>query len=188
MRDVRSRLILAGIQEIEEHGLTDFSLRRVAAACEVSCAAPYKHFKSKDDLILEIIRYINEQWELLQRQIVEIFEDDLSRQLVELSVANIRFWIANPNFRSVLLSDHHLMLPEQREEKSRLGSAILELIRRYCADNGLSPLEAQHKTYRIRSMIYGAVLMLDNGELENNDTTMQIIRQSIEQEIIPRTS
>ncbi|MBQ9131598.1 MAG: helix-turn-helix transcriptional regulator, partial [Clostridia bacterium] len=51
---VRERLIIAGIRELEAHGLNDFSLRRVAVACEVSCAAPYRHFKDKEELILEI--------------------------------------------------------------------------------------------------------------------------------------
>ena len=52
---LREALIIAGLKEIEIHGLTDFSLRRVAAACGVSCAAPYRHFKSKGELILAII-------------------------------------------------------------------------------------------------------------------------------------
>ena len=46
---VRTRLIVAGINELEERGVKDFSLRRVALAAEVSCAAPYRHFKDKDD-------------------------------------------------------------------------------------------------------------------------------------------
>ncbi|MBO5879898.1 MAG: helix-turn-helix transcriptional regulator, partial [Clostridia bacterium] len=46
--NVKHRLILAGIRELEEYGITDFSLRRVAVSAQVSCAAPYRHFKSKE--------------------------------------------------------------------------------------------------------------------------------------------
>ena len=53
---VREKLIIAGADEISRHGLTNFSLRRVAAACNISCAAPYKHFKNKEELILEIMK------------------------------------------------------------------------------------------------------------------------------------
>ena len=63
-------LVIAGIREIESHGLSDFSLRRVASMCGVSCAAPYRHYKSKGDLILAIISYVNSQWELLQAFVV----------------------------------------------------------------------------------------------------------------------
>ena len=44
---VREQLIKAGISELENHGISDFSLRRVASGCNISCAAPYKHFKDK---------------------------------------------------------------------------------------------------------------------------------------------
>ena len=72
---VRTRLILAGMSEIEKHGVNDFSLRRVALAAQVSCAAPYRHFKDKDEYIREIISYVNSKWELLSREIERIYGD-----------------------------------------------------------------------------------------------------------------
>ena len=51
---VREQLITAGIAELEAHGIADFSLRRGANYCNISCAAPYKHFKSKEALIESI--------------------------------------------------------------------------------------------------------------------------------------
>ena len=56
---MREVLILAGIDEINAHSVTDFSIRRVAEACGVSCAAPYKHFKDKREFIASIIEYVN---------------------------------------------------------------------------------------------------------------------------------
>ena len=38
--NVKSRLILAGLKELDQHGVVDFSLRRVAIGAGVSCAAP----------------------------------------------------------------------------------------------------------------------------------------------------
>ena len=49
--NVRLRLILSGISELEEHGIADFSLRRAAMGAQVSCAASYRHFKSKEEYI-----------------------------------------------------------------------------------------------------------------------------------------
>ena len=45
---LREALILAGIHEINANGVASFSIRRVAEACGVSCAAPYKHFSESD--------------------------------------------------------------------------------------------------------------------------------------------
>ena len=52
--ELPTALVLAGIKEIERHGLADFSLRRVASLCGVSCAAPYRHYKNKNELILAV--------------------------------------------------------------------------------------------------------------------------------------
>ena len=59
---VRTRLILSALDELCEHGVVDFSLRRVALKAQVSCAAPYRHFKSKEELITETAKYITMKW------------------------------------------------------------------------------------------------------------------------------
>ena len=103
---VKKRLILAGLKELEAHGPVDFSLRRVALSAEVSCAAPYRHFKSREDLIEAIIAYIKGQW-LLMCETIESAVPDLRARVRALCIAYMRFWIGNPNFRAVLfLSDH----------------------------------------------------------------------------------
>lgn len=173
---VRERLIIAGIRELETHGLNDFSLRRVAVASEVSCAAPYRHFRDKEELILEIIRYINRQWTLLQEQIILAFPSDSTRALTELGIAHIRFWIANPNFRSVLLLD----TPEQDDprlaERRKISEGISSLIRTYCRERGDSAEKEAEKVYAFQALIYGTVLMLGNQELSNDGETIAMIR------------
>jgi AcrR family transcriptional regulator len=176
---LREALIIAGLKEIEVHGITDFSLRRVASACGVSCAAPYRHFKSKNDLILAIITYVNDQWSLLRDQILEVFKNDKRRCLIEICIANIRFWTANPHFRSIMLTDSKELDSDQLREKSRISGAADPLLIEYFKETGLSDAEAQKKLFIIRSVMYGAVQMLGNGESYNID----IIREFLEKEL-----
>ena len=89
---VKKRLILAGLKELESHGPVDFSLRRVALSAEVSCAAPYRHFKSREHLIDSIIAYIKEQW-LLFCHTIESAVPDLSARVRALCIAYMRFWL-----------------------------------------------------------------------------------------------
>ena len=49
--NLRQALIDAGIKIINENGEEALSLRKAAAACDVSHAAPYAHFKDKDELL-----------------------------------------------------------------------------------------------------------------------------------------
>ena len=178
---IRERLIIAGIRELEAHGLNDFSLRRVAVACEVSCAAPYRHFRSKEDLILEIIRYINRQWTLLQSQIIMAFPNDRRRCLSEIAIAHIRFWIANPKFRSILLLEDNDPKSPRHIERHKISEGMETRLFEYCLEKGITCNEEQESlSYAFCSLIYGTVLLLGNQELENSDKTIRMIRTRID--------
>ena len=89
-------LLLAGIQEVRLHGVQNFSVRRIAASCGVSCSAPYKHFKNKNDYILAILHYINQQWHEVEHEILSQVPNDTRERLVAISLAYIRFLQENP--------------------------------------------------------------------------------------------
>ena len=180
---LREALIIAGLKEIEVHGLSDFSLRRVASACGVSCAAPYRHFKGKSELILAIIAYVNDQWSLLQRQITAAFKGDTRRCLLEMCVANIRFWTANPHFHSILIMDSRELDGDQLLEKSRINETTDGLISEFCREKGLSDADAKMKSLAIRTIMYGSTQMLSNGELESSPDSIRIIRELLEKEL-----
>ena len=174
---VKDKLIIAGADEIGRYGMTNFSLRRVAAACNVSCAAPYKHFKNKEEFILEIIRYINRQWELLCEQIHTLFENDPLRRLTEVCIAYVRFWVANPNYRSVLTMS---------EKEQRAGSAVSvdAMIRKYCEEQGDCPDETERTVWAIKAILYGMTAMIESGELENSPKTYEYIRITVKKELM----
>ena len=83
---LREALILAGIHEINANGVAAFSIRRVAEACGVSCAAPYRHFESKRDFIAAIIDYVNDQWAERQEEIIAEVGDGLREQIIAICV------------------------------------------------------------------------------------------------------
>lgn len=178
----REKLILAGIKVIEESGVSGFSIRRTAAECGVSCAAPYKHFKDKEDLMTAIIQYIKDRWNECQHEILREFPGDVRRQLIEISLAYIRFLMDNPHFRSIIMIKDPAMLPEQVRLKSGLSEGVSILIDRYCRETGMSDERRRVKTFVVRSLIYGAALMFDNGEIAYNETNFSLIASAIERE------
>ncbi len=52
--NLRDALIIAAAELIEEHGSLEFSITDAARRAGVSNAAPYRHFKDKDDLLLNV--------------------------------------------------------------------------------------------------------------------------------------
>ena len=150
---VRTRLIVAGINELWERGIKDFSLRRTALVAEVSCAAPYRHFKDKEEFISEIVKYIASKWELMCREIESVFDKDLRRRIIELSVSNLRFWIANPNYRSVLMT----LSPSGIEVLSMFDSPLTAAIEQWCAEKFL---DFEAKKFTVRALIYGTLMLM----------------------------
>ncbi|MBR6940678.1 MAG: TetR/AcrR family transcriptional regulator [Clostridia bacterium] len=162
--DLRTKLIIAGLDELDTHGVTDFSLRRVASKCGVSCAAPYRHFKNKDELILEIIGYIVSRWQLLEKQIEEVCSDSLPELITELSLALIRFRAANPEFRAVLRMDTRAFDEKQRTDLSKFTERILYYADKYFSPYGEKTLAG--KKFMLISMIYGAGEISDSYDGE----------------------
>ena len=180
---LRERLIIAGTDEISRYGIANFSLRRVATACNTSCAAPYKHFKNKDEFIIEIIRYINRQWELLRDQVKILFENDLQTQLVELCVAYIRFWIANPNYRSILSASDGILDADSNINVVESVS-IENLIRKYFEEIGaVSEEETECRIVAVKAITYGLTTMLEHGELQNTPQTFDYVRKIYAKEL-----
>lgn len=171
---LRTRLIIAGIDEISSQGLANFSLRRVAAACYTSCASPYKHFKNKDDFIEQIVAYIEDKWLKLRAQIMAAFPGDPEKQLIEISVAYILFWTTNPNYRSVLALSPHRTNDDQ--------NSLTEVIDACVKAKRFSPEDAVIRTLSVKAMVRGFLEMLENKELENTPETFSCIRTAFERQ------
>ena len=180
--DVRKRLILAGLDELCEHGIRDFSLRRVALCAQVSCAAPYRHFKDKGELIGGIIDFIFSKWHILCQTIEAAFPTDKKRLAVELSVASIRFWIANGNFRTVLMSDGGDN-EAYREKMAAFDYPIISAIEAALRDNGRTDEEISDAKLTVGSLIYGSVMLISNGRTAGGLKSIEAIKKRIEVEL-----
>ena len=174
---VRTRLILAGIGELEERGIRNFALRRAALSAQVSCAAPYRHFRDKEEFISEIISYIGSRWLLLAREICAAFKGDARRTVIELAVASLRFWLANPNFRTVLMAVSPTVAGVHA--LSDFDAPILCAIEEYCAERGCTEI-ADVKKYAVRTLIYGSVMLV--GFEGTNTETVELLRKKLESE------
>ncbi len=180
---LRKQLLDVGMTELNEFGYHNFSVRRIAAKCGVSCAAPYKHFKDKHTFVSAILEHINESWTARQAAIIETYEGVWQRQIVEVCLEYIRFLVEVPYFRSAIMLKDDGFDKEFNRPRGRLSDASRALIDRCCREQGIPESVKKAKVYIIRSLIYGAALMFDNGEFEYNEENMAIVRSTIEREI-----
>ncbi len=181
---VREKFILAAIREISAHGISDFSMRRVAESLNVSPGAPYKHFESRSALILAVIKYMNDQWYLKQAEIAKKPHKTLSECLVEISMEYIDFLCGNPVFQTVLLTDDKLFTAEQLKEKSKISRGTQALVEEYCRSAGMNEQDRFRKTYAVRSFIYGAAFFMGSGSMPQTDDAKNVVKACIEREFL----
>jgi len=102
--NLRNSLIEAGIELLNSEGEKNFSIRKVAVMCGVSNAAPYSHFKSKQELLEAMKSHVTDKFtEELNCSIKDADLDD-PYTLVKLGKSYVMFFIKNPQYYQFLFS------------------------------------------------------------------------------------
>ena len=81
--DLKECLIKAGLKLLVEEGVDNFSLRKTAAMCNVSHAAPYKHFKNKEELIKDLLNIICDGDIILVKASRSLKFEEITKALLE---------------------------------------------------------------------------------------------------------
>ena len=182
-KTIKEKLILAGIDEIGNCGVANFSLRQVAVACNVSCATPYNYFKNKEGFVVEIIQYIKHQWSLLKTEMSKLYRNDEKQLLIELCVFYIKFLVGNPNYRSIIMLDSIEVDDESYTDIESARNFIELELEHYMKINNVSAREARRKSFVIRAIVFEATLLLERGDLENTPENFDFIRYCIAKEL-----
>ena len=175
--DVKTRLLLAGLKELADFGARDFSLRRAAVAAGVSCAAPYRYFKDKDEYVAEIISYLSSRWELMAREIVKSYKPLGHSIIAELAVANVRFWLAHKNAASVLLMGGEGIT---YKSSSLFGKALSEKFYSFFNLQGCGEGYVKEKVTAVRALLIGYLSLIVSGELPDIAESLSGIKTQID--------
>lgn len=178
---LRDRLIAEGIAELSQRGLENFSVRRIAARCGVSCAAPYKHFPDKKSYISAIIDYIDAIWEARQREAAARGKS-IRGKIFEVCREYIKFLVENPQLRVIIMQCAGEGGYDMGALRGRLSRPTRELVKKYCAEAGLSDEVRSRKIFVVRSLVYGAALMLGSGELAYTPENLDMVTEAINRE------
>lgn len=111
--NLKQKLIETGIELINKEGIENLSLRKLAAQCKVSHAAPYNHFRDKEELIQAIKQHITTNFSEYLEQIIEDRKEN-EDLLVELGVEYILYFIAHKQYYRFLFSyfNFHVQIDE----------------------------------------------------------------------------
>ena len=96
-QNLKNELIEKGIEIVNECGLEQLSLRKVAIACNVSHAAPYSHFANKEELLSAMQLHITEQFSGVLEETILKYEDQPDF-MVRFGKAYITFFMNKPQY------------------------------------------------------------------------------------------
>lgn len=108
-KNLKNELIEKGIELVNEYGLSQLSLRKVAQACNVSHAAPYSHFKNKEELFAAMQLYITEQFAEALTEIILKYSKK-PNFLTEFGKAYLSFFIENPQYFTFLFQQGNMRI------------------------------------------------------------------------------
>ena len=89
---MRNALIETGIELINKYGEEKLSLRKVATKCGVSNAAPYAHFKNKEEFISAMQKHVLDLFTATLKETCEKYKNSDSL-LVMLGKSYVMFFI-----------------------------------------------------------------------------------------------
>ena len=133
---LKNLLIEKGIEIVNTDGVQSFSLRKAAAACKVSHAAPYSHFRNKEELLNAMQLHITERFsKTLETAVAE--NKKPAALLKKLGIAYVSFFIENPAYFQFLYSssdikvDLTLSIPDEENYKPYIlyKNSILSLLK-----------------------------------------------------------
>lgn len=111
-KNLRNALIEKSIEIVSSEGVQSFSLRKAAAACGVSHAAPYKHFQNKEQLLSAMQEHITDRFSILLEEVIRKYEGT-PVLLKQMGLAYVAFFIKNPTYFSFLYSQSDIVIDLQ---------------------------------------------------------------------------
>lgn len=158
--NLRQALIDAGIKIINENGEENLSLRKVAAACGVSHAAPYAHFKDKEELIDAIKETVTEKF---MEKLVEAVEGKPSADaaIIAMGRAYVTFFSKNPDYYIFLFGKQNITAHLKMNKEYKGDYPPFLLLRRmyllHLQENGLEKTaeEQEIELIKIWSIVHG---------------------------------
>lgn len=109
--DLKEALIETGIKLVSQSGIESFSLRKVANLCDVSHAAPYAHFKNKEELLQAMQEYITSKLVLEFNNILLKYKNKNEiKIIIDLGKSYITFFTNNPQYFSFVFMQSNIKI------------------------------------------------------------------------------
>ncbi len=121
-------IIEAATKRIDEHGIQDLTIKTLAADLNLSEAALYRHFKSKNEILLGLLTYFIEEMKGRLDTILSNKDRSPSELLKDLFDSQLKTFVQKPSVVSVIFSESIFQF---NKELSSTVSSMMELMQNH---------------------------------------------------------
>lgn len=191
-KDLKEALIQNGLLLLNEVGIKDFSLRKVAAMCGVSHAAPYKHFKDKDELIEAINNQVWNSFTLKLKDAVNSSDAEAKVQVMDIGKAYVQFMVENPQYlKFMFLSNNDKAIRiENNEFIGHEGTAFevfKNIAQEYLVENGCDKEQQIGAILAMWSMVHGIALLICNKSIKYEGDYLELVEKMLGTSLIKKS-
>ena len=186
--NLKNDLIERGKELILQNGIHDFSLRKLAAECNVSYAAPKNHFKDKDELIEAIINEISEEFTEHLRSIYSAHKDD-NNLLVLLGEGYVDFFINRPNYLSLFFHESAIQEKIKMKDDGSIESNFLpftffmDIATNFLLDHGVTN-EINECILSMWSLVHGISSIYTYSFFTYNGDILELTKKILNQYVV----
>ncbi|MBK6832816.1 MAG: TetR/AcrR family transcriptional regulator [Bacteroidetes bacterium] len=121
-------IIEAATKRIDEHGIQDLTIKTLAADLNLSEAALYRHFKSKNEILLGLLTYFIEEMKGRLSVLLSKKDGSASDLLKDLFDSQLKTFVQKPSIVSVIFSESIFQF---NKELSSTVSSMMELMQNH---------------------------------------------------------
>ena len=166
--DLRLTLIATALQLLKSVSASELSLRKLAAKAGVSAAAPYRHFKDKDELIAAVMAEGFEKKSEFMADAILKSKGDPEKMMFDCAAAYFRMGLLHPQHFKLMATSHIEPSPQYPELLAAAAKSflILKNMILFCQKKGLvGPGDVYHKAMNCWCVVHGFTSLYVEGRL-----------------------
>ncbi len=165
--DLREALIAAAYGLVSEAGAESFSLADACRRAGVSTAAPYRHFKDREELLAEVTARGFDALTADTKRAVEAQGEGSLPAVIAMGKAYVAFAAGQPGLFRLMFGQPRLMgaFPQVSETGGGCFGYVIEQVGKYCRANGVER-DANEVAVKLWTFVHGASSLLIDGKYE----------------------
>ena len=183
--NLKEELISSACKICEANGHAHMSLRSIAKEANVSQTAPYRHFKTKEDLLAEVSKKGFEKLgEILNQASGQNENMTAKERFIEMGFAYVKFGLERRNTYDLMHSPtiDKVEFPELLEAASAAFDELIKIIAEL--NPGISDIDLSRQCIRHWAQVHGLVGLVGDTKIDesagsNAGDAMSIVKKDL---------